>query len=329
MSEIRLLKVEEYDLWNNFVDESKMGEVYNYSWWLEAVTNNDFKILGIFEGNELIAGIGLPFYSTKVIRCPQLTQTNGIVFSDKILNKKLSSRFSSEKKYTNIILNYLDKSNIKIKNIQLNYNYINWQPFYWNGYRQTTNYTCIVEYSKLTEISQCFSKAKIRKVKKAEKNNLDIRINFLTIDEFYNYHIEILKKRGKKILYSYNLLEKLVLKSIQNSSGNIFSIHGKTGEIHAAFFVVNDSKSAHYLVTAIDDEYREFEGTTYLLKYVLEYYYKKLEFFNFEGSMIEGVLESHIEMCTDIKPYIVIKEKDTIMRKVKDILILLKMRGAR
>lgn len=327
MSEIRLLKLEEYDLWNSFVDESKMGEIYNYSWWLEAVTNNDFKILVVFEGNEIVAGLGLPFYSIKVINCPQLTQTNGIVFSDKVLNGSLSKRFSSEKKYTNIILEFLDKKKIKVKNIKFNYNYINWQPFYWNGYKQTTNYTCIVDYKKINyDINTLIDSEKRRQLKKAREYDFKIEVDLLSAKEFYNYYSRVLEKKGKKIKYSYSFFEKLYLKTKEKNKSYIFSIH-KEKIIHAAYFIVLDNKSAHYLIVSIDEEYKKFRGSTLLTYFILDYFSNKLNFFNFEGSMIEFVQEHNKTFSTDINPYIVIKEKDTIMRKIKDILILLKNKG--
>ena len=190
MFEIRLLNESDYEKWNEFVDNNKMGEVYYYSWWLEAVTNNDFKILVIMEEG-ILAGIPLPFYNTKKIRTPQLTQTNGILFSDKIIEKNLSSRFSDERKYTNMIIEYIEKNNLKIKNIAFNYNYINWQPFYWKGYEQTTYYTCLIDYKKLEEPILCYSKPKLRKLKKAQRNNLKVFMDKLNEKEFYNYHIAV------------------------------------------------------------------------------------------------------------------------------------------
>ncbi len=323
MFEIRLLNESDYEKWNEFVDNNKMGEVYYYSWWLEAVTNNDFKILVIMEEG-ILAGIPLPFYNTKKIRTPQLTQTNGILFSDKIIEKNLSSRFSDERKYTNMIIEYIEKNNLKIKNIAFNYNYINWQPFYWKGYEQTTYYTCLIDYKKLEEPILCYSKPKLRKLKKAQRNNLKVFMDKLNEKEFYNYHIDILKKRKLKISYSLELFKKIYFNSKKNNKSHIFSVEDETGRIHAAFFIVFDTFSAHYLITAIDDEMRNMEGTTLLLTYILEYFSRKKNYFNFEGSMIKGVFESHIEMCTDVKSYIIIKEKPTLLKNIKNIINILR-----
>ncbi len=57
--EIKYLDPDRYDEWNNFVDLSPQGDVFCYSWWLDAVTKSHFKILVVLENDTIVSGIPL------------------------------------------------------------------------------------------------------------------------------------------------------------------------------------------------------------------------------------------------------------------------------
>lgn len=73
---VRYLLEDDYETWNHFVEQSPQGFIWDYSWWLEIVTDGDYKICALFDDDNLIvAGISLPFFSTGTIRQPLLTQS--------------------------------------------------------------------------------------------------------------------------------------------------------------------------------------------------------------------------------------------------------------
>jgi hypothetical protein len=59
MSNLRFAELNntQYDLWDTFVDQSPQGDVFCYSWWLDAITKSNFKILALFDGDEIVAGL--------------------------------------------------------------------------------------------------------------------------------------------------------------------------------------------------------------------------------------------------------------------------------
>jgi hypothetical protein len=58
---IKNLEPHQFNQWDEFVDKSPQGDVFCYSWWLEAITKSNFKIVAIFENNEIVAGIVFRF----------------------------------------------------------------------------------------------------------------------------------------------------------------------------------------------------------------------------------------------------------------------------
>lgn len=60
---VRYLLEDDYETWNHFVEQSPQGFIWDYSWWLEIVTDGDYKICALFDDDNLIvAGISLPFF---------------------------------------------------------------------------------------------------------------------------------------------------------------------------------------------------------------------------------------------------------------------------
>lgn len=50
---VRYLSEDDYEVWNHFVDQSPQGFLWDYSWWLDAITDSDFKICALFDNSPL------------------------------------------------------------------------------------------------------------------------------------------------------------------------------------------------------------------------------------------------------------------------------------
>ena len=77
---IKTLESGRYNEWNTFVDKSPQGDVFCYSWWLEAITKSHFKILVITEKDEIVAGIPLAYDAQNKVNEPPLTRTLGVLY---------------------------------------------------------------------------------------------------------------------------------------------------------------------------------------------------------------------------------------------------------
>ena len=140
---VRYLLEDDYETWNHFVEQSPQGFIWDYSWWLEIVTDGDYKICALFDDDNLIvAGISLPFFSTGTIRQPLLTQSLGMLYEDmsKHNNMRLQKQLTNQKEYSNQIIDFV-LNDFKRFSICFNYNYDYWLPLYWKGFKQTTRYT--------------------------------------------------------------------------------------------------------------------------------------------------------------------------------------------
>jgi hypothetical protein len=290
------------DEWDRFVDESPQGSIFCRSWWLRAVCWDAFEILTLRRGGRTVAGMPMAVSSAvgqRIIHMPELTQVLGILLGPQTKGSyyaNLSAEMDVLKKLVGAIprFGYL--------NLNFHYNFTNWLPLYWAGYRQTTRYTYMFE--DLTDLGKVFSgfaHSKRKNIKKAEKL-VTVRED-LSPRAFYENHKMTLKKQGADISYTYDLFSRIYDAAYSRRCGKTWYATGNEGALHAAIFVVYDEKSAYYLISTIDPDYANSGSATLLLREAITYVSRYTTRFDFEGSMLEAVEQSFRRFGAKQVPY--------------------------
>lgn len=290
---VKYIEKSDFPQWDAFVNESPQGFIWDYSWWVEIITDGDFKIC-VVEGDDkkIMAGIVLPFISSKRIIEPGLTQAMGILFYDPANqnNIRLQKNLTNQKEYTNMIFDFIAKD-VKVFRMRFHYNYDYWLPLYWRGYCQTTMYTYIIDYEKydFEEEFKHFSKGHKWTLNKVEKkSDLNI-VQVYDVEEYLRESVKTYRRQGTKRPYSDNIVRKLHNAVSERGMGTIFKIVDKNGKIHAIEYYLHNDKEAYYWLGASDSTLRDSGGHTYLTWYAIRYFADKVRVFNFGGSMIEYV----------------------------------------
>ncbi|MCJ8172284.1 hypothetical protein [Clostridium botulinum] len=285
--------------------------IFSKDWWMDAVCGKNNWDVIIIEKSGIIVG-SLPYYikkisEFKIISQPMLTQTNGIWIKYPP-NQQYYKKLFYEKKIMNEIIYKLKQLKINYFEQGFHYSIINWLPFYWNDFKQTTRYTYVIEsLADLEKVFSGFSNAKIKNIKKAEKI---VDINYdLSSEEFYDLHKKILQEKNDRISYPYELFKKIYDECYNHKSGKCIYAEDKNGNIHAAIFIIWDEISAYYLISAIDSSFANSGSSSLLIKSAIQYVFDKTQKFDFEGSMIESVENSFRQFNTVQKPYFFITKK--------------------
>jgi hypothetical protein len=109
----RYLEPSEYELWDRFVDTTRLGSIYNQSFFLHALCQaigTQFRILAAFKNNEMVGGMGLHYNSSRygdMIHIRPLLYYNGLVISD-FDSKYPSITSSRQTEVINAILDELE-----------------------------------------------------------------------------------------------------------------------------------------------------------------------------------------------------------------------------
>jgi hypothetical protein len=167
------------------------------------------------------------------------------------------------------------------------YNITNWLPFYWKGFKQTTQYSYQIDleedfYKGLSSSKK--SDIKIAKRSVVVKEDLDPEL-------FYNLHSKNLVLRGKKIFYTQQFFNSMYKESFKRDQGKIF--YATDGEnIHSAIFIVWDKQRSYFMINVIDPKFTKSSSVTLLIQYAFEYLQGRTKICDMAGSMIEGVEQS-------------------------------------
>lgn len=308
---VKYLEEKEYQQWDEFVNTSPQGFIFDYTWWVGILTKGDFKICALFDDDKIIvAGIILPFFSTGKIHTPILTQSMGFLFEDfsKQNNIRLQKQMTKQKEYTSLIWDFIVGDIKTLFSMQFNYNYEYWSPLYWKGCEQTTRYTYIIDYSNYIpdEEFKRFSKGHKWILNKVEKKS-DLKVyETEDVEEYLRESVKTYQRQGTKRIYSDDIVRELYAKLKEKGMAKIFKCVDSNNRIHGITFFIYDKREVYYWLGASDEELRESGGHTYLVWYAIQYFADKVKTFNFGGSMIEAVERNFKNFSSLPRPYYVI-----------------------
>ena len=307
---VTYLENSEFHLWDDFVEKSPQGFIFDYSWWANILTRGDFRICAVFDDdNIIVAGIVLTFFDKGNIVMPILTQSMGILFEDmsKRNNMRLQKQMTKQKEYTNLIWDFIVKDLNKMS-VQFNWHYDYWSPLYWKGCEQTTKYTYVISYDDYIpeEEFKRFSKGHKWILNKVEKkSNLKV-METDDVNEYLQESLKTYKRQGTKRGYTDEIVTMLYSELKKRNMARIFKCVDEEGRIHGITFFIYDKREVYYWLGASDSELRESGGHTYLVWFAIQYFADKVKTFNFGGSMIEAVEKNFKNFSSVPKPYYLI-----------------------
>jgi hypothetical protein len=286
------LEPHHYKQWDLFVDQSPQGDVYCYSWWLEAITKSNFKILAIIENNEIVAGIPIAFDSQNKANEPPLTRTLGVLY--KIHETKLKSKQrSAERRWLTELLEYLPLDDFN--QMCMHHNFNDWLPFRWKGFNQTTRYTYIINYigKNINDLLKNIDRETRRIIRIASENEIRVEITD-DFDLLYKYVSLSYKRQGLEFRVPYNDMRALDDAMKKRDNRVIFKAFDNTGKVHAVLYAAFNQKSAYALLSGSDAKLRKAGGHTLIMWEAIKYFIDKVGYFNFGGSDIRRI-EAHLK----------------------------------
>ncbi len=288
---IKTLDPSQYREWNAFVDKSPQGDVFCYSWWLEAITSSHFKILAITERNEIVAGIPIAFDAENRINEPPLTRTLGVLYKSQN-HLSLHKQVSNQRKWLCSLLEQLPMDDF----VQFctHHNFTDWLPFKWNGYKQTTKYTYIFHYQDKTinDLWKSLSMGRKGSINRAVRNGIRTEHSD-DFDQLYKFVSLSYERQDLKFRIPYDDLKKLDNAIKKNGNRLILKAIDSSNQVHALVYVAFNSRSAYNLLSGSDAQFRKMGGHTLVLWEALKFFRDKVEYFNFGGSDIKQI-EEHV-----------------------------------
>jgi hypothetical protein len=281
----------QYHQWDDFVDQSPQGDIFCYSWWLDAITKSHFKILAIIEKGEIVAGIPMAFDAKNMVNEPPLTRTLGVLYKP-MGNLSEHKQMSNQRKYLKDLLDHLPLDDFV--QMCMHHTFIDWLPFRWRGFKQTTRYTYLIHYQNKT------SDILWKNLNWGRKNSITRAINngirVTTTDDFdllCKFEALSYERQGLKFMKSYNDLKCLDEAVKKRNSRIIFKAFDNFNQVHAMLYVIFNKRSAYALLSGSNAKYRKLGGHTLVMWEAIRFFIDKVQYFNFGGSDIEKI-EEHL-----------------------------------
>lgn len=281
---------ENQKLYKTFCEESEYIPIFLEWWWIDSVTDGNWDVIFSLTKDGKVRG-AMPFSITrqskifKIIKMPKQTQVMGCWFNYP-KNQKQASKLSFEKEVMNELIEQLPEVDYFMQ--RFHYSISNWLPFYWRGYKQSTQYTYVLNDIKNHDDIFSNLRSNIRTdIKKATKI-VEIISND-DIENFYDINKLTFQRQDTTIPYTFEFISTLHKEIKNKNQGKIYFAIDKEENIHAVIYVVWDKKSAYYMWGGGNPKYRNSGATSLLLWEAIKDSSIFVDKFDFEGSMIEPV----------------------------------------
>lgn len=280
----------DFQKWDSFVDASPQGDVFCYSWWLNAITKDNFKLLAILDKDEIVSGIPLAYYFGRINE-PPLTRTLGPLFKN-IENMPEHDKTTLHGRWMNLLIDQIPI--YEVEQFCTSHNFTDWLPFRWRGYKQTTRYTYIIDYSGKNEamLWSGLNRGKKGNIGRAYRNHLTVKITNELLP-FYRLVELTYKRQGLVFPFSFDDFKKLDDEIQKRDRRRIITAFDDNNQPHAAVYVAFNHKSAYALLSGGDPQFRHLGGHTLVIWEAMKYFRDKVGLFNFGGSGIERI-EKHL-----------------------------------
>ena len=146
--------------------------IFVYPWYLDAVCKEgEWNACIVEEKNQILAV--LPYFIKKKYGFHYITMPHFVKFMGPFFAKELT--LTEQHDVMEKLILQLPKVDAFTQNFY--YNIINWLPFYWNDYQQTTRYSYQLELTDLNQVFNNINRKRRRYIEKAEEQHLQVLLN--------------------------------------------------------------------------------------------------------------------------------------------------------
>jgi hypothetical protein len=275
----RLLKNEDYLIWDEIVETSSQGNIFNTSDWLRAISLDlsGFELYGIFKKEVLIGGCCIFLQKKTIFKYAYsplfatATPYGGIVLraeKTKVTTEIESLRRSAIKS----LLGYFNSKSFDRITLVNSPNFMDVRPFTWAGWKPDIKYTYLLNLDN-TLWDRISSRCR-QTIRKALKNSIDIKCSS-DIDEFYKLYELTYSSQNLPTPESKNLIKEIFDKFSKKEQCKLWTAKTDTGKLAAAAIFVWDSKRAYGWVGASNPNLRENGAPSLLYWSIFEELSKK------------------------------------------------------
>lgn len=309
MSKYEATYIEDYGPWDELVQSSPSGNVFSESFWLSALAKtavDDFKIIGVFKGDRLVGGVGLPIIDSlpggSIVVNPKLTPYNSPVVRPRNTSKR--SKISSHQDKTITAISEKVQDDFQVATFINDTSLMDIRPFKWDGWNDSVKYTYIVDIQDTEALWDSVNSNVRSRVRKCRDEDVEVEI----IRDggglrFYDLFKSTFERRDMLPPVSADDLE-ILFDSIAAENKLHYYVASVDGTDVSALAAVADGKLVHEWQAATDPEYLSMGVAPYLRWEALEDLHESgYEKFDLNGAGIKSVARAKSKFAGSLVPY--------------------------
>ncbi|WP_240804915.1 GNAT family N-acetyltransferase [Cupriavidus oxalaticus] len=264
--------------------------LFSQAWWLDATAGpGNWGAALVERGGQVVAS--LPYflrrkYGFSVITQPRLAMMAGPWLAP--MAGKQASVLGQQKELMDELIAKLPR----FDHFQQHWDpsQTNWLPFALKGFRQTTNYTYVLDDLSDTEALWNGMQHNIRgEIRKAgSRHGLLVRDD-LGIDEFIHLNRQVFNRQRMRLPYADDYVRRLDAACAVRGARKIFIAVDKAGRRHAGAYLVWDGQVAYYLMAGSDPTLRTSGAGSLCIWEAIRFASGVACTFDFQGSMLAPV----------------------------------------
>ncbi|WP_373479345.1 GNAT family N-acetyltransferase [Geminocystis sp.] len=274
----KFLTETEYEKWSKFVSESPTGTIYSLPEYLKIlceITGDQFRILAVFQGSELVAGIALYEVWSKFLPV-------GISFPHRLLTyhsvvfKEYSTNYISKKRarYAAILEVLINKL------LDINYVYLKFNIYYLIndmrsflnvGWKVIPSYSYLVDIQDIENVWHNIEQNLRRLVNRGIKNGLNFCVDD-DFDSFFKLYSNTYQRKGISLYFSENQYKKYYEFLREKNLCQLHQVRLNNNQSVGAFLILTDYNYNTYTVCAgSDNQYFNLGSSAFLRWKSFEY----------------------------------------------------------
>jgi lipid II:glycine glycyltransferase (peptidoglycan interpeptide bridge formation enzyme) len=247
---------------------------------------------------------------------PKLTPSMG-VWIKYPNNQKYTTKLSYEKDIFNALIENLPDFDFFYQHFH--WSITNWMPFHWQGFKQSTDYTYLLENTQdLDQLFLNFRENIRREIRKAEK--ILTIVEEEDVEKFFQTHKKTFDRQHISTPYSQELIKKVDAACKIRNCRKIWFAIDDLGQIHSTIYVVWDSKAFYYLMGGADPLLKTSGASSLLMWNAIKDASTQSKQFDFVGSMFEPIDRFFRGFGAVQKPYLQISKTNGKLIKLSFLL---------
>lgn len=283
------------DLYLDFCNKTCVP-IYSQPWWLDAICGKDNWDVWLYEQGGVVVA-AMPYYLEErdaglyITKAP-LTQNNGILFKYPD-GAQYIARSKFEAKVISSAVEHIRSLDLAVYEQQYQCSFLNWLPFYWEGFEAIPRYTYIIEdTSDVDRMWEHVSSSYRKNIKKGIRNG-EIREG-LDPETFYQLHAKVFERQSLPVPFSEELWMRLYSATAERDACKL--LYSETNEgVASVLFLVWDQRSVYHLMGGTMPGFNGLETYNALTWRGMNIAHEKRLMYDFEGSMIERISKSFRE----------------------------------